>query len=60
MKNDNLQLSDDRKTLIRVLDKTATHVIIPNTVTGIGERAFEGCKTLESLEIPDSVKTIGD
>ena len=34
-------------------------VVIPGHVTTIGEKAFEGCKNLKSVEIPDSVKYIG-
>ena len=33
---------------------------IPNSVTTIGESAFEGCDSLTSVTIPDSVTTIGD
>ena len=34
-------------------------VVIPDTVTGIGELAFEGCTGLKSVTIPDSVTSIG-
>ena len=34
-------------------------VVIPNTVTEIGERAFEGCSELSAIEIPNSVNKIG-
>ena len=34
--------------------------VIPNTVTAIGERAFERCLGLTSITIPNSVTTIGD
>lgn len=42
----------------------ASSVIIPNeiegkTVVGIGEYAFLNCKTIEEVQIPDSVHTIG-
>ncbi len=36
-----------------------TSVTIPNTVTSIGNSAFEGCTNLASITIPNSVKSIG-
>ena len=35
-------------------------IIIPDSVTSIGEYAFCDCVSLTSVEIPDSVTTIGD
>ena len=35
-------------------------VVIPNTVTEIGERAFKGCSELSAIEIPNSVSKIGE
>ena len=35
-------------------------IIIPNTITNIGEYTFYKCSSLEKITIPNSVKTIGD
>lgn len=36
-----------------------TSVVIPSSVTSIGEKAFDHCQNLKSVEIPDSVTYIG-
>ena len=35
-------------------------LVLPDSVTNIGDYAFRGCKSLKSLVIPDSVTSIGD
>lgn len=35
-------------------------VNVPNSVTSIGNKAFQGCKVLTDITIPDSVTTIGE
>ena len=35
-------------------------VVIPNSVTTIGDFAFADCSSLQSVTIPNSVTTIGD
>ena len=36
-----------------------TKVIIPNSITSIGEYAFSGCTNLTKINIPNSVTTVG-
>ena len=41
-------------------DKLVTDLVIPGSVTEIGNYAFEGCTGLTSVTIPDSVTKIGN
>ena len=37
-----------------------TDVVIPDSVTELGDWCFNGCESLESITIPDSVTSLGD
>lgn len=37
-----------------------SNVVIPKSVTSIGNYAFQGCQNLSYIEIPNSVESIGD
>jgi len=51
----------DKTTLIKYLEgKTGDSFTIPDSVTSIGDYAFEMCRSLTSVNIPDSVTSIGD
>ena len=41
-------------------NELVTDLIIPDSVTSIGDRAFYGCDSLTSVTIPDSVTSIGN
>jgi len=56
---DNLLLiSDNGKKVVGVKDKSIFHMVIPNGITTIGSRAFEGCASLQSVELPNSLTQI--
>ena len=35
------------------------NIMLPNSLTNIGDRAFEGCEYLEDINLPDSLEHIG-
>ena len=54
----NLYTKDGKKLLQYAIGKDATEFYIPDSVTSIGDRAFENCSALTSVVIPDSVTHI--
>ncbi len=58
---DGVLFSKDMTRLIRYpAAKRGTHYTIPDTVTSIGDLAFQQCRSLRTITIPDSVTYIGD
>lgn len=47
-------------TITKLKNKSATEVIIPDYVTGIGSSAFSGCTGLTEIIIPNNVRFIED
>lgn len=42
------------------LRKSVKHIALPSGITGIGNYAFQNCRSLESVTIPESVASIGN
>ena len=52
--------STDKKSIIGITDKQIQHITIPSDIEVIGEKAFENCSLLESVEMPPSITNIED
>ncbi|MBR0518449.1 leucine-rich repeat protein, partial [bacterium] len=48
------------KTIPKKFKKYAKNIIIPNSVTEIGEHAFDKCEDLENLTLPEGITEIKD
>ncbi|MBR5433782.1 MAG: leucine-rich repeat domain-containing protein [Bacteroidales bacterium] len=57
--DDNFIYEDAEKTSIYKYIGNGNDVIIPNSVTKIGEHAFDGCSSPTSVTIPESMTSIG-
>ena len=56
---DGALINKKHKALVCAPKNVAGHYTIPDSVTSIGEYAFEYCEKLTSITIPDSVTSIG-
>ena len=54
------EITDDGVILTDASEFEGTHLNVPEGVTAIGDRAFEGNYYLESISIPDTVVSIGE
>ena len=52
-------LFNEDKTILIAYRAEGTNYIIPDSITNIGESAFGGCESLESITIPNGVTSIG-
>lgn len=60
--NENMEENSDfviEKGVLKSYSGTENHLLVPETVTAIGDGAFKKNKTLISITLPDHIKTIG-
>ena len=58
--DDGVLYDRNTKTLIALMDYTATEVTVPEGIERIGGDAFESQRALERVQLPQSLKAIGD
>ena len=56
--NNLFKLSRNKKTILSVKDQSVKNVVIPEGITAIGRYAFGRCENLQSVKMPNGVKTI--
>jgi hypothetical protein len=57
---DRKALYDQKEKLLIACFSKGYHFVVPDNVTSIGDWAFCGCESLQSIVIPNSVTSIGD
>ena len=51
--------NSSNKSILDGFTSSISKIVLPNTISKIGNYAFNNCSTLASINIPDGVKTIG-
>ena len=52
--------SSDEQILSSIISRSATEIVLPNTITSIGDNIFSYCTLLTNITIPNTITTIGD
>lgn len=49
----------DKDIIIKHTEQNFTEIVIPNSVTHIGDKAFYGCQKLKDVTMPDNIESFG-